>query len=303
MPTELLSGRSDVTAHGRPRRWLASFRVTALLACVLPLGCAREPLSGSDEQVVTPATGSQLASSAAAVSEQTGIPTFELDPSWPTPLVGDQPDLTRSATSIAVDPRDHVWILQGPKLEERAAELTEGRHVPRVFEFDAAGTFLGGWGGPETTDSWMEAPSADRPYPSGTPAEHGMFVDHDNNVWVTGNGHVALKFSPQGQLLLQIGERGRTNGSNAPALLGNPCELTVDPATNEVYIADGYINRRVAVFDSRTGEYRRHWGAYGNRPVDFRLLDSGLYADRAELYVPGGGAAAAVPGGPLRSRG
>ena len=44
--------------------------------------------------------------------------------------------------------------------------------------------------------------------------------------------------------------------------------MTVDPIDDEVYVADGYGNRRVVVFDADTGEYRRHWGAYGNRPDD-----------------------------------
>ena len=134
----------------------------------------------------------------------------------------------------------------------------------------------------------MEGIDPTPPYPAGTPAEHGMFVDHQNNVWVTGNGHVALKFTRDGEILLQIGELWNTKGSNDHMLLGNSCELTVDPDTNEVYIADGYINRRIIVFDADTGEYKRHWGAYGNRPVDFRLLDDGLYADPTELFDPGG---------------
>ena len=44
--------------------------------------------------------------------------------------------------------------------------------------------------------------------------------------------------------------------------------MEVDPETNELYIADGYLNKRIIVFDADTGEYRRHWGAYGNEPSD-----------------------------------
>ncbi len=87
---------------------------------------------------------------------------------------------------------------------------------------------------------------------------------------------------------MQIGRVGETGGSNDTELLGNSCELTVDPSTNEVYIADGYINRRVIVFDSRTGDYKRHWGAYGNAPGDFELDDNGLYTDDSQLHIPGG---------------
>ena len=219
-----------------------------------------------------------------------GVPVFQLDPSWPAPR-GDAdarwPHLDRNATSVAVDPRDHVWMMQVPTPEDFEAEMAGGPQVPRVFEFDPAGNVIRSWGGPQTSDVWMLPPDPDMPYPSGTPAEHGMYVDHENNVWVTGNGHVALKFSPDGELLLQVGEPGRTNGSSDTALLGNSCELTVDAATNELYVADGYNNRRVIVFDGDSGEYRRHWGAYGNAPVDFELMEDGLYSDDSQLYMPG----------------
>ena len=219
-----------------------------------------------------------------------GVPVFQLDPAWPAPLTDADapwPDLDRNATSVAVDPRDHVWMMQLPTPEELAAETAGGPAVPRVFEFDPAGNIIRSWGGPRTSAVWMQPPDPELPYPSGTPAEHGMFVDHGNNVWVTGNSHVALKFSPDGELLLRVGELGRTGGSNDTALLGNSCELTVDAATNELYVADGYNNRRVIVFDAETGEYRRHWGAYGNPPVDFVLTEAGLYADDSQLYMPG----------------
>ena len=219
-----------------------------------------------------------------------GVPVFQLDPAWPAPLTDADapwPDLDRNATSVAIDPRDHVWMMQLPTPEQLAAETSGGPAVPRVFEFDPAGNIIRSWGGPRTSAVWMQPPDPELPYPSGTPAEHGMFVDHENNVWVTGNSHVALKFSPDGELLLRVGELGRTGGSNDTALLGNSCELTVDAATNELYVADGYNNRRVIVFDAETGEYRRHWGAYGNPPVDFVLTEAGLYADDSQLYMPG----------------
>ena len=216
-------------------------------------------------------------------------PRFELDPSWPKPPQDGRPwpELQRAATSVAADSRDHVWIFQVPSPAARKAEAA-GTAVPRLFEFDPAGNLLQAWGGPGKGYQWMEAPVPLPLWPGGTPPEHGMFVDHKDNVWVTGNGHVALKFSHDGKFLLQIGEVGKTNGSNDRRLLGNSCELTVDPATNEVYIADGYINRRVIVFDADTGAYKRHWGAYGKRPTDFQVLKDkeGLIANPAEFYFP-----------------
>ena len=218
-------------------------------------------------------------------------PRFEPDPSWPKPLPEGTawPEITRAATSVAVDSRDHVWIFQVLSPAARQAEAT-GTAVPRLFEFDTAGNLVRAWGGPGKDYQWMEALVPNPIWPAGTPPEHGMFIDHEDNVWVTGNGHVALKFSRDGKFLLQIGELWKTNGSNDRRLLGNPCELTVEPATNELYIADGYINRRIIVFDAETGAYKRHWGAYGKRPADLQLLKEkdGLIANPAEFYLPGG---------------
>ena len=68
--------------------------------------------------------------------------------------------------------------------------------------------------------------------------------------------------------MLQIGKPGPSGGSNDTSLLGRPADIQVDDAAREVFVADGYGNRRVIVFDSETGAYKRHWGAYGNKPND-----------------------------------
>ena len=110
-----------------------------------------------------------------------------------------------------------------------------------------------------------------------------MYVDYQDNVWVgfggglpydlttratTDNAHV-LKFTPDGEFLLQIGEfGGGTEGNNSTQFLGQPTDVYVDPETDEAYVTDGHTNRRVIVFDANTGEYKRHWGAYGNEPDD-----------------------------------
>jgi DNA-binding beta-propeller fold protein YncE len=175
--------------------------------------------------------------------------------------------------AVAVDSHDHAWLLQSPKggwpaenlLGPRIAAAGK-RPAPNVIEFDTDGTAVRGWGGPAPDYSWMDVSTA--VFPFGSPAEHGIFVDYKDNVWVTGNGHVALKFTPAGKFLLQIGQLWRSNGSNDRRLLGNPTDIAVDPTTNEVYIADGYVNHRVIVFDADTGAYKRHWGAYGKKPED-----------------------------------
>jgi DNA-binding beta-propeller fold protein YncE len=82
---------------------------------------------------------------------------------------------------------------------------------------------------------------------------------------------MVLKFTQEGKLLMRIGKTGASQGSNDTENLGLPAKIFVDPKTNELYIADGYGNKRVIVFDADTGKYKRHWGAYGNKPDDTNL--------------------------------
>lgn len=189
---------------------------------------------------------------------------FEVDPFWPKPLPNHW--ILGEVAGVAIDARDHVWIIQRPKsltdreinasLQPPASECCAP--APSVIEFDPEGNVVQAWGNPDTTKQWITT-------------EHGIFVDQKNNVWIGGNNekdHVVLKFSAEGKLLLQIGEWGITKGSDDTTHLGRPADIAVDTAANEVYIADGYGNRRVIVFDANTGEYKRHWGAYGEAPKD-----------------------------------
>ena len=74
-----------------------------------------------------------------------------------------------------------------------------------------------------------------------------------------------------GEFVLQIGGPDQSTGSNDTDNLGRPADLFVDVEANEVYVADGYGNKRIIVFDTETGAYKRHWGAYGNIPDDAPL--------------------------------
>ena len=192
------------------------------------------------------------------------IPVFTVDPFWPNPLPNKW--LIGQVAGVAVDSKDHIWIIHRPNsLGEDEAEQTGNTAAelpyipaPPVLEFDAGGKLIQSWGGPGEGFGWPES-------------EHGIFIDYEDNVWIGGAGpddHQVMKFSPEGSFLLQIGQAGKTGGSNDTVLLGQPAEIDVDPVANEVYIADGYLNRRIIVFDANNGKYKRHWGAYGNRPDD-----------------------------------
>jgi hypothetical protein len=197
-------------------------------------------------------------------------PRFEVDPAWPKPL----PDrwLMGQAAGVAVDRHDHVWVVQRPKSltdDERGATLTPPRSLccapaPPVLQFDAEGTLLGSWG-----------PAAGQPWPA---SEHGIHVDHQENVWLAGNGPkdgMILKFTRTGRHLLTIGAPGVVGDDADTRRLNRPSSLVVDPQTGEVFVADGYGNHRVIVFDAATGAYKRHWGANGRVPGDRRVKPFG----------------------------
>jgi hypothetical protein len=211
-----------------------------------------------------------LMSNAAVVNVQAqsgDIPTFELDKSFPKPLPNDL--ILGNIASIAVDRRDHVWIIHRPSTVPKA-ELTGGKKIaPPIVEFDPQGNFVRAFGGPGQGYTWMEG-GFEAPFGVGSEAEHGIHVDHQNNVWVAGNGHLVLKFSREGKFLMQLGELWMRGGSNDTKLFGNPTDMAVHPDTNEVFVSDGYLNKRVIVFDATTGAYKRHWGAYGKKPSDAR---------------------------------
>ena len=202
------------------------------------------------------------AAPAPEAADASDLPRFRVDPFWAREL----PDnwMLGQVSGVAVDDRDHVWVLHRPGTLDARQRGEEGMccvPAPPVIELDPAGNVVRSWGGPGDGFEWPAS-------------EHGIHVDHQGHVWIGGNAagdaHV-LKFTADGDFLLQIGRAGQSGGSNDTANLGRPAGIRVDPDANEVYIADGYGNRRVIVFDADSGEYRRHWGAYGERPDDTGL--------------------------------
>jgi hypothetical protein len=197
-------------------------------------------------------------------SGSAALPQFKVDPAWPQALPNGW--ILGQVSGVAVGPDDHVWIVQRPKsLTEDEAGAVQNpppskccRPAPPVLEFDTGGRLLRSWGGPGAGYDWPGN-------------EHGVHVDAKGFVWITGNGDEdgqILKFTPDGKFVLQIGKVGKQTLNADVTRLGRPAGVEVDAAANEVYVADGYQNRRVIVFDATTGAYKRHWGAYGRAPSD-----------------------------------
>lgn len=195
-------------------------------------------------------------------------PIFEVDPFWPQPLPNHW--VLGSVVGVGVDSRDHVYIIhrQAP-LNERteigaAQDPPTGEcciPAPYVLEFDPDGNLANAWGGPGEGYTWPTS-------------NHGITVDPMDNIWIGGNGrdsHI-LKFSRDGEFLASYGEVGaQMPNSNSETSFGNVAKISFDAGANEAYLADGYVNKRVAVLDINTGELKRFWGAYGNTPDDTRL--------------------------------
>jgi len=216
--------------------------------------------------VVLGAGASQLERRAAAQgSGSAQAPMFEVDPLWPKPLPNNW--VLGNAIGITVDAKDNIWMIHrttGLPDNFKLAGATCCTVAPAVLGFDQAGNLIGSWGGPGTGYEWPQS-------------NHGVTIDYKGNFWLGGNGAKdtqVLKFAPGGKFLLQIGKQGAALNSNDTANLGRPAEVTVDQAANETYVADGYGNRRVIVFDADSGQYKRHWGAYGSKPDD---TDPGPY--------------------------
>ena len=206
-------------------------------------------------------------------------PAFQVDPAWPKPLPNNW--IIGAVAGVAVDKRDQIWIVHRPgtiaqrqlMAEKTPPETSCCVRAPAVLMFDRQGNLLKHWEGPGEGYEWPEV-------------EHGIYVDAHDFVWLAGSGtkdHQLLKFTLDGKFVMQIGRSGQSKGNADTANLNRPADLEVDPEAHEVFVADGYGNRRVIVYDSETGAYKRHWGAYGKPPVD-----AGAQAySGAAVYTPG----------------
>ena len=218
----------------------------------------------------------------------TMAPRFEVDPLWPKPLPNHW--LLGTVIGVDVDDEDNVWIVhRGSSLDPKEVYATWDPPAsyccfaaPPVLVFSQEGDLVQHWGGPGEGFDWPAS-------------NHGIDVDHKGNVWIGGNGRgtskelralpehedamgkgfvhdsMVLKFTKGGEFLMQLGKPFEGKGSHDLKNFKLPAKTLVDPETNELYVADGYGNRRVIVLDADTGEYKRHWGAYGNEPDDTQL--------------------------------
>jgi DNA-binding beta-propeller fold protein YncE len=222
-----------------------------------------------------------------ATADKPDVPRFVVDPFFPKPLPHGW--VTGEIGGTCVDSKDHVFIVTrgfqtgGLASPEGVGGAPKSQASPPVIEFDRDGNVVNAWGDPSLVPSGPNA-GKNAVLPNGT---HGCFVDSQDNVWLAGNGDgVVQKYSHDGKtLLLQIGTKfvcdtptgacvnvGAEGSSHT--LLNLPADIAVDPTNGDVYVADGYGNHRVAVFD-KNKNFLRQMGGVGTGPGQFASGDGG----------------------------
>ncbi len=197
------------------------------------------------------------------------VPKFEVDTSWPKPL----PELlvTGEVGGTCVDAQDHVFVLNRDNLTPD--EVRNSKPAPPVVEYDPDGNIVNSWGKRILRDADGNAltPGAKDTLPKRL---HGCVFDGEGNIWIGGNQDgIIQKYTHDGsKLLLQIGTPGHPDTSDgtptgyamnsSQTTLNRPASMAIDPSNGDIYVADGYGNKRVAVFD-RQGHFLRQWGEQG----------------------------------------
>jgi DNA-binding beta-propeller fold protein YncE len=191
----------------------------------------------------------------ALTGEKTGPKLeYQLVANWPTLPEGMKFD---GISAAATDSKDNVYLLHRVK--------------PYVLVFDKDGKFRRSWNGAFNTP-------------------HGLRIDTGGNVWIADMAnHLVQKFSPDGKLLLTLGQKDKPG--LAADQFNKPADVAIGP-DGEIYVADGYGNSRIAKF-SNDGKFVQDWGKKGKGPSQFNIphvvfLDSSnrvLVGDRENLRV------------------
>ena len=195
-----------------------------------------------------------------------GAPIFQVDPFWPKPL----PDkwAMQQVVDLYVDRDDHVWIINRAA-DARPDEVGAGGAPPRtdccvvgpsIIHFDPEGNVVNAWGGPDHHPGWPGRLQT-------------IGVDREKNVYVSGTmpGDSIIKFSSDGMFLWDFGHRGpkvpanqvKQNNQQTDIFPPGIGAFDFDEDAREIYIADGFLNKRVLVYDMDSGAFKRGWGGHG----------------------------------------
>lgn len=266
--------------------------ILVAMALTLFVGCGGAPEGG--------------ASVADAVPSPTAISSgFMLPPSGTTGTPAD--DVTDPALNNLPNPNPTVITNWGLLPDGRVWGSTAGADIGpdgHVWAYDRCGGGLDGG-----CDNNLVDPIVKYDHNTGellasfgaglfvTP--HGIHVDDDGNVWVTdfaGNeagtkGHQVIKFSPEGEVLMRLGEAG-VPGSG-PGQLNQPTDVITAP-NGDIFVADGHSGQgqdpapgstgRILKYTA-DGEFIKEWGEIGIGPGEFRTPHALEFDSRGRLFV------------------
>ena len=224
----------------------------AAIAVVAAIALGATALTATTSMAQTPAQ-----------AQTRSLPTFAVDPNWPK--VPPQWKLG-DVSSMASDAQGNIWVLHRPRTL-KGDDFAKA--APPVMVFDQAGNYVKSWGGDGPGYDWPQR-------------EHGIYIDAKGFVWLGGNScpenglarlkpvadDALLKFTQDGKFVMQIGHSNQSKGNADTTNVHRAADVQVYPPTNELFVADGYGNHRIIVFDADTGAFKRMWGAFGNKPED-----------------------------------
>lgn len=172
------------------------------------------------------------------------------------------------SSAIDIDSQGHIWVA-----ERCGGGDCIGKTVAPILEFDASGRLMQSFGAGMLV------------YP------HGIFIDRDDNVWVTdardnnGMGQQVLKFSPQGELLMTLGKAGVAGSSDGE--FNQPTDVVTAP-NGDIFVADGhvpgYFNSRIVKFTA-DGKFIKSWGMRGSGPGEFEGAHALAFDSQGRLFV------------------
>jgi DNA-binding beta-propeller fold protein YncE len=232
------------------------------------------------------AAGAWAVNTPSAGAQQKQVPRFVVEPGWPKPgprnWLTDRL-VTEEMGATCTDANGNVVALNRGNMLPIEKSLTLNA-APPIVEFDSSGSVVKAWGDRSVLPEGL----------------HGCLFDHENNFWVGGSGDgIVQKWARDGsKMLMQIGTKGKCDGPDGKCgnpglnasrtLLNQPADIAIDPANGDIYIADGYGNHRLVVFD-RNGQFLRQWGSAGTGPGQFSPPDGGhphcVVLNRELLYV------------------
>lgn len=191
---------------------------------------------------------SPLAWGQASDPDEPVVVEFDVDPKWP-----QRPEKISGkgwVSGLAVDAEDRVWFFR------------KGPDPVQVYTAD--GEFVRSWG-----QGLFEQP-------------HHLRIDHQGHVWVADFGlHVVQKFTPEGKLLMTLGVRGEKGVDEKH--FNMPTDMAITKS-GDIFVSDGYGNRRVVHFD-KDGKFIKTFGDAGPKPGQFVLPHAIVVDSKGVLYI------------------